>query len=228
MSQNYDKSEKTTIKQKLAIVIQKNSVILLGLLGVLVIVIIGLLIFNSIQLKNLEKSTQSIEIIQDDYEKLSTIIDEDEKNALKNKVLENLNNLINKSEKNYALQRALFIRAYIYFQDNDWDNSIKDFELLAKSFPNSYLAPISLINIAIAYEDSDRNDEAITTYQSIIDKYSDSSSEIPNIYFSIGRLYEEKNDKEAALIEYNNLIDNFPDSNWTNLGRSRIIYLESR
>ena len=78
------------------------------------------------------------------------------------------------------------------------------------------------------YESNEKTDEAIEEYQVVIEKYSSVSPEISNVYFSIGRLFEKKSDKEAALEVYNKMLDNFPDSNWTNLARSRIIYLESR
>lgn len=228
MSQNHEKTEKIALKSKLSLAIQKNSKILLGALSIIVLVVIGLLIFNSQQLKNLENYTQQIEVIQDDYAGLSILTDENEKIESEKEILINLDTLIESSPKNYALQRALFIRANIYYNNKDWDKSIKDFKLIASDFSNSYLSPISLINAASAFEESNRIDEAIETYQSVILNYSTISPEIPNIYFSIGRLYEQKEDTKSALVEYNNLVDTFPDSNWTNLARSRIIYLESK
>lgn len=228
MSQNHEKTEKIALKSKLSLAIQKNSKILLGALSIIVLVVIGLLIFNSQQLKNLENYTQQIEVIQDDYAGLSILTNENEKIESEKEILINLDTLIESSPKNYALQRALFIRANIYYNNKDWDKSIKDFKLIASDFSNSYLSPISLINAASAFEESNRIDEAIETYQSVILNYSTISPEIPNIYFSIGRLYEQKEDTKSALVEYNNLVDTFPDSNWTNLARSRIIYLESK
>ncbi len=228
MSQNHEKTEKMAFKSKLSLIIQKNSKILLGGLSLIVLVVIGLLIFNSLQLKNLENYTQQIEVIQDDYAELSIITDENEKNEAEKKILGNLNSLIENSPKNYAHQRALFIRANIFYKNKDWDKSIEDFKLIANDFSHSYLAPISLINAAGAFEESNRIDDAIATYQLVIENYSTISPEIPNIYFSIGRLFEQKEDTKSALEEYNNLVDTFPDSNWTNLARSRIIYLESK
>ena len=228
MSQNHEKTEKIAFKHKLSIAIQKNSKILIGALSLIVFVVIGLLIFNSLQIKNLEKYTQQIETIQDDYAGLSVITDENEKSEAENTLFANLNTLIDNSPKNYALQRAFFIRANLYYQNMEWDKAIEDFKLIASDFSNSYLAPISLINAASSYEESNRIDDAIQTYQLVIENYASVSPEIPNIYFSIGRLYEQKEDSKAALVEYNNLVDTFPDSNGTNLARSRIIYLETR
>jgi len=222
------KTEKIALKQKLSIAIQKNSKILLGLLALIVLVVLGLLIFNSIQLKSLEKYTQEIEAIQDEYAQLELITDEDKKTESTNEVFKKLDLLIINSPKNYALQRALFIRANLNYQSKEWDKAIEDFKNVALDFPNSYLAPISLINAASAYEEFAKIDDAIETYRLVINGYAKISPEIPNIYFSIGRLCEQKNDTEAALEEYNTLVYTFPDSNWTNLARSRIIYLESR
>ncbi|MCD6397831.1 MAG: tetratricopeptide repeat protein [Spirochaetaceae bacterium] len=228
MSQNHEKNEGSTFKQKLTIIIQKNSTILLGLLALIVIVVIGLLIYNSIQLKSLEKETQQIEAIQDNYEKISLLTDEGEIEKARSSLLTDLDTLINSSSKNYALQRGLFIRANLYYNNNELKKSVDDFKLLAKTFPNSYLAAISLVNAGTALEDQNKTDDAIEVYKMVIDKYSKTSPETANIYFSIGRLFEENGDFKAAKEEYNTLLDNFPDSNWTNLARSRIIFLESK
>ncbi len=228
MSQSHDKSENITLKGKLSLAIEKYSYILLGLIIAVVFIVIGLLIYNSLQMKNLEKYTQQIESIQEDFENLVNLTDEDKLVSAKKEIEEKLNLLIDGGKKNYVLQRALFIRATMFFQNEDWDKSIEDFNLLADLFPNSYLAPIALINAAIAFEESGKIDEAIEEYNIVVNNYSSVSSEISNVYFSIGRLFEQKSDKSAALEAYNNLLDNFPDSNWTNLARSRIIYLESK
>ena len=228
MSQSHDKSEKITLKGKLSLVIQKYSYILLGSIIAIVFIVVGLLIYNSVQMKNLEKYTQEIESIQEDFENLVNITDDEKRESSEKEIKDILDTLIDGGKKNYALQRALFIRATMFFQSEDWDRSIEDFKLLADLFSNSYLAPISLINAATAFEESKRIDEAIEEYQLVVDKYSSVSPEISNVYFSIGRLFEQKSDNEAALAAYNNLLDNFPDINWTNLSRSRIIYLESK
>jgi len=228
MSQNNDKNEGLTFKQNLSLKIQKYSLILLGLLVLIVLVVIGLLIFNSIQLKSLEKETQKIEVIQDNYDKLALLTDEGEISKSRSNLINDLDSLINTSSKNYALQRALFIRANLYYNNKEFVKSVEDFKQLAKTFPDSYLAAISLVNAGAALEDLNNTDDAIEVYLMLIDKYANTSPETANIYFSIGRLYEEKGDFTSAKEEYNTLIDNYPDSNWTNLARSRIIFLESR
>ncbi len=228
MSRNSEKTDRIQFKQKLTIIIQKNGYILLGILLVIVFTIVGLLIFNSLQMKNLEKSVQKIELIQEAYQNLSTIADETKKKVAQDKIKQDLDSLIDEGRKDYSLQRALFMRANLYFKNKDWDSSIKDFELLASEFPKSYLSPISLINAGTAFEESGKIDEAIEVYKKVVTDYSNSSPEISNIYFSIGRLYEAESDFDSALDTYNTLLDKFPNSNWTNLARSRIINLESR
>ncbi len=49
MSQKHEKTEKIALKQKLTIAIQKNSKFLLVLLALIVLIVLGLLIFNSLQ-----------------------------------------------------------------------------------------------------------------------------------------------------------------------------------
>lgn len=228
MSQNNIKTEKITLKGKLSLIIQKYSTILLGSITAIVIIVIGLLIYNANQLKNLEISTQEIESIQDDFENLANLTENEKKEAAQKEIMVKLDNFIEEGKKNYVLQRALFMRGTIFYQSEDFHKSIEDFKLLADLFPNSYLAPISLVNAAVIFEKSGKIDEAIKEYQTVTNKYSTVSPEISNVYFSMGRLYEKKDNKTAALEAYNNLLDKFTDSNWTKLARSRIIYLESK
>ena len=55
--------------------------------------------------------------------------------------------------------------------------------------------------------------------------YPDSTL-VPELLFNIGRLEEQKGDFAAAQAAYNQLEEQHPLSNWTKLGRNRIIALK--
>jgi len=112
------------------------------------------------------------------------------------------------------------------FAKKEWDTAASFYMELKKMFPESYLASVSLVNAAVAYEEMGNIDKAIETYKLFLETYRDRSPDSPRVFFTLGRLYEEKGDKENALKYYNDLTENYPDSDWTKLGKSRIIYLE--
>jgi hypothetical protein len=48
---------------------------------------------------------------------------------------------------------------------------------------------------------------------------------VPHAMFAMGRLYESSEDFQSAFQVYDRLEDEFPLSNWTKMGRNRIIAL---
>ncbi len=229
MAKIINKKEELTLQHKILIFLHKNGIIFLSALGILVAVIIVLAVMSTSNARKLEADTQKIESIQDDYSTFLSMSDDDKKkNELKNKIIADLKVIIKKGTKNYPYERALLIQGNIYYKDAEWVKSAESFVKIAEYFPDSYIAPIALLNASAAYEENNDIDKAIENYQRVVDNYSDISPDTSSALFSIGRLYETKNDKESALGSYNTLIDRFPGSNWTNLARSRIIYLETR
>ena len=61
----------------------------------------------------------------------------------------------------------------------------------------------------------------------VTENTNDLYPDTPRAYFSLGRALETLGKPDEAVTAYNAGIDRFPDSNWTNLGRDRIIYLAS-
>ncbi len=228
MANSKDKNEKLTLQHRILLFLHKRGLIFLGILGILAAFIIAMAVYNSVNAKKLETETRKIESIQDEYGKLLTLSDEKAKAEKEKKIIEELNNIINEGTKNYPYERALFILGNIYYSDKQWKDSADAFMKITKAFPKSYLSPISLINAAAAYEELGNIDKAIENYQRVVDEYKNISPDAARSMFAIGRLYEEKSDFDAAKKTYNNLIDTFSSGNWTNLARSRIIYLETR
>ena len=107
MSQSHDKSEKITLNGKLSLLIQKYSYIFLGSIIAIVFIVIGLLIYNSIQTKNIEIYTQEIESIQTDFENSSTVTDDGKKDATKTEIKTKLKKIIDEEKKKHEQQQAI-------------------------------------------------------------------------------------------------------------------------
>lgn len=199
------------------------------LIVILVIIIVGVVIFaiaSEIVKNRINTSTHEIEQVQDDYEHWLAAEEEDKKSELEQSILAETETIINRYSKLYAAQRAYFIRGMLHFDKNELEKAVMNFSEVVSTFPQSYLAPISLVNNAIALEESGKIEEAIDTYSQVIAEYRDSFPGIPEALFSLGRLYEKVGDFSSAFDVYSDLEDSFPSSNWTKLARNRIIRLK--
>ncbi len=222
------KNEKVSFQHKVLLLLHKNGIIILAALGVLAAALIILAVVSNANSKKLEADTQKIEGIQNDYSSYLSATDTAKKAELKKKITSELKEIIAKGVKTYPLERALFIQGNMYYNDKQWKKSSESFIQLSTLFPKSYLSAVALLDAAAAYEENNSLDKALESYQRVVDSYKNMSPDIPHALFSIGRVYEAKKDTKSALKTYNSLIDRFPASNWTNLARSRIIYLETR
>ncbi len=227
MAKIINKNEKVSFQHKVLLLLHKNGIIILAGLGVIAAALIILAVVSNANSKRLEADTQKIERIQNDYSSYFSATDTAKKADLKKKITSELDKLISKGVKTYPLERALFIQGNLYYNEKKWKESAESFTRLSTLFPKSYLSAVALLDAAAAYEENNNFDKAIESYQRVVDSYKDMSPDIPHALFSIGRLYEAKKDNKTALKTYNSLIDRFPASNWTNLARSRIIYLET-
>ena len=227
MAKSENKNEKLNLQHRILLFLHKRAVFFLGILVALTVLVIIMGVYNSVNAKKLESQTRMIESIQDDYQSLAAITDDTKKAEKKKKIIEKLEDIVAKGDKNYPMERALFILGNIYYAEDNWKKAADNFMNLSELFPKSYLAPVSLLDAAAAFEEMETYDKAIENYQKVVDNYQGISPDADRAMFGIGRLYEAKSDKAAAVKTYNSLIDTFPSSNWTNLARSRIIYLET-
>lgn len=205
--------------------IQTNRIFLLVLLGVIIAFIIVFAIISEISKSTTEESTILVEQVQQSFDQWSTETEEVEKQAIEEEILSEIDFILDKYPKKYAGQRALFIRGNLYFAKEEWNGAAESYALLAERFSKSYLAPVALINSAVAHEESGNVDEAIVVYESVLSKYRDVSPQTPYVLFTLGRLYESLDDSETARERYNEIINDFSTSSWTNLARNRIISL---
>ena len=126
----------------------------------------------------------------------------------------------------YAAQRALMIRGQVAMDDRRPDDAIEPFQELADRFRQSYLADVALANVAVAQEQSGDTAAALAAWQSLADAEAIQNPLLPRALFNVGRLSEAASDFQAASLAYNRLLDEFPDSQWTALGRNRLLRLQ--
>jgi tetratricopeptide (TPR) repeat protein len=219
-------SKKDSFLIALSNFLQKNRIIFIIIIIVLIAGLVAFTIARESLKNRIEKSTFLAEEAQEAYHNWSTAVDEEEKTIYRNECVGIIEQIMDSYPNHYAAQRASFLQGNIFFEEEDWMGAAAAYEKIFTNFSNSYLAPISLNNASVAYENSGEQDKAIEMLNALTDNYTESFPDIAKIFFTKGRLYEERGDMENAVLSYNVLVDDFPNSNWTKLARNRIIALE--
>ena len=212
------------IRDFLAATVSKFRIILLGVLIAAAAFLVGYFIYNEIAKKLTADSTVLAESAQNLYDKWQAEPDAAKKGALEKQLMDQLGVLTTRYGRQYGGQRGLFIRADLYYQDKAWDNASKDYETLARRFPNSYLAPISLFDAGVCLEEKGDPEGALKLYTRISQDYQDSPV-APRAMFDVARLDEQKGSFDQAQKTYNQIDSLFPGSTWDKLAKNRLIEL---
>ena len=212
------------INNFLSATVSRFRIILLAVLIAAAAFLVGYFIYNEIAKKLTADSTVLAESAQDLYNKWQAESDTARKGALEKQLMDQLNVLTGRYARQYGGQRALFIRADLYYQEKSWDNAGKDYQTLAAHFPESYLAPISLFNAGACREEKGDVDGALKLYTKVSQDYQDSPV-APRAMFDAARLDEQKNAFDDAQKMYNQVDSLYPTSAWDKLAKNRLIEL---
>jgi tetratricopeptide (TPR) repeat protein len=214
-----------TFLHRLTSIVHSLRYILLGVLGALVVLIITWAIVIEVRSNRTESATVLAERAQERLDEWIDEEDEEKKAIIAEELQGTLLSIIDTYPRLYATQRAYHIQGSFLFRSEQWEVAANSFLALAEQFPKSYLAPISIVNAAVSYEEAEQYVRALETYRRIIDEFAEVSPEIPRVLFSLGRLSETVGTTQQALEYYTRLVDEYSTSSWTNLARDRIIYL---
>ena len=86
---------------------------------------------------------------------------------------------------------------------------------------------MALFNAASIADQSGDTEKALALYESIMDKFDEVSTDIPETLFNIGRLNEELGNADNAVVSYQKILDDYNSSSWTNIAKSRIISINA-
>ena len=226
MSQQQVRTDDKNFKTVLATFLSNNWRALLVIAVIIVVLVIGGGIYTLVHQNRVEKSAVAAEQVQTLYADWQAAEGE-EKDEIAEELVSSGEGAIENFSGMYAAARSHLVLGRLAYDQENFATALEHFNALVDSQPKSYLAPISLMHAATAHEETEEYENAIAAYQRLRENYSDTFPEVPHALFSIGRLYEEIDNKDAAMQAYNEVIDDFSSSNWTNLARDRIIYLET-
>ncbi len=94
-------------------------------------------------------------------------------------------------------------------QSGKFEAARKEFHGLATRNPKSEIADDALFNVGECYFSEKRYQDAIETYQQVIDKYP-KGSKAPNALFRQGAAFQAIGDTTAARIIYERLVEKYP------------------
>jgi len=217
--------ERMKIGEALARMVHRSRFVLWGVLAVIVVLFLGYFVWNEIDKKWTYDSTVLAEGAQELSQKWSAEQDTQKKAALESDLAGQLSKLISRYPRQYGGQRGLLLRADMSLAKKAWDDAREDYEDLAKRFPRSYLAPIALFNAAVCLEEKGERDAAKALYLKVADSYKDAPV-APRALFGAGRIDEENEAFAEAGKRYDQLASQYPASDWTKLGKNRIIALK--
>ena len=229
-----EKSEKPNINELIINFIQKNRKALLFTLGSIIVIIIGFIIFFSIQERLVLQAFIRIDELNTRYEDLVSSVGFDEEheqlvisNELRNSMHILLDDLagFTGSNKGFSAARAFALSANLHEIMSNWQEAEIAWTEAARAAPRTYFAPIAYFNAAVAAEEQGNNSRAIELFNMAVDYGSDFPA-APRAQFSIGRILESQGDRLAAIAAYQSLVNNWPeDQIWANLAQSRILAL---
>jgi TolA-binding protein len=130
--------------------------------------------------------------------------------------------------RQFAAQRAFFTRGLMNLEKEKWEEAATAFLVVSDTWPDSYLASVSLYNAGAAREELGDSEGAAALWTRIVEDYGDLSPDAPEALFNLGRLAETSDNREKAIEYYRDIAARYPESRWTDLGKSRILVLEGR
>ncbi len=209
--------------EKIALLIKKNVKILIGAGFALIVFFVALGFLEYKQAQKNSASTLAAEEIEQAYKNYLQA----DKEGKAEKAAE-LQFLIDEAiagyEGFYAQMRALDVQAFLYENEEEYEKAAEAWITLSETFPESYMAAVALANAAASRENSGDLKAAMDLYKRIEKDYRESSADMPEILFNLGRLSEETGDAEQAISWYSQIES---PSLWLNLAKSRIIAINT-
>jgi tetratricopeptide (TPR) repeat protein len=219
-----EKKETVSFSDALVEFIRKNRKALIVTAIACAAILAGIAAGFGIRENMVSRNISQAEALVERYEELRFDINESEREADVQALLDDLDALAVKSG-GFAGARSYSLIANIHADRKNWAEAEKAWVLAARKGAKGYLAPVSWFNAAVAAEESGNVESAIAHYNEAI-AFADSFPGASKAQFAVGRLEEGRGNREAALEAYRVLVERWPfDTIWANLANSRIIAL---
>jgi len=216
---------KTQLKVKISQLLQNNRVPLLSITGVVVAVLVILGVYFSIQEKRVARGIEKMESVIRIYEEQWLEASEEDRITLRETLDAEIELLIKDYPKDFPGQKALFMKAEMAAQAEEFEAASDSYARLARSFPESYLAPVALAQAAANAEEAGLNDKAREYLEELVTRYQGNKEELYRGLFNLARLQEQAGLTEEAVSNYSRILDLGGSAGWAGLAQTRLIQL---
>ncbi|MGL1891776.1 MAG: tetratricopeptide repeat protein [Spirochaetaceae bacterium] len=218
---------KKTTNQIISEFLTSKKKVLFIILAVIAVTVLLFGLFSNLQLKKMSKminSTTKLDMLYNEV--LSSENDGQE-------FLDYATDLINNQSSTKAELIAYSRLASYYFDKEDFQKSADNYTLAFTNFPNDIAASVYMFNAAMALEELGQVKETISILESIVTKYKsseldkeDTSADVPEAIFNLGRLYESEGDISKAIEQYELLVAEYQSYNLSSLAKTRLLSIK--
>ena len=207
--------------------VNKNKMIIMITGIALVAIFVGLWIGISVSANRAEANMGIIDELDQQYttwaqlEDVSTTEAVELSTTLKN----DLAKFASSNSKSYPSVKASYLLGLVAFKEGDWDTAKNEFLSSLEKGKDSYMAPLSLFNLAVTSEQLNDTNAALDYYQRVYDSTNGSAAQSAKALFNVGRLHEANNDIEIAKAVFQQLKDEYPSSEYAKLAASKLVLL---
>jgi len=228
MAKTHEPTKKQKFVEGFSSFLSSNKLGILIFFIALIAVIAGMGIAGTVRNSRLEKSAAALEALEADFTaQWASVNQEEVTDEVKADLTSRAEALVNDYPGSFAAQRGLMLLAGMAFDESRWEDAAGFYGRVADGFPESYLAPVALMNGAAALEEAGKPAEASALYRKIVDNYGDALQESLRASFNAGRLAEEAGDAAAARAAYEWVIEKGGQDPWAMLAQSRLLTLKS-
>jgi tetratricopeptide (TPR) repeat protein len=226
MSQNTEAVPfRTKLKVSISNFLQKYRTLLVILVVAVVAVVAVLAIWTQFDASNKVTFGAKIEKSESDFALWQTEADASKKAELAKTLEAELAEIQKSAPNGYGLSKAWFVQGNYEVVLKNWSEASKAYRTVYDKDKSSYLAPIALVNAAVALEEAGDAAGALAVYADFEKDFSGDALLAPQVFFTEGRLLEGQQKTDEAVKAYKKLLEKFPEAGWTKLGRDRILLL---
>lgn len=215
--------EKATMSENVSRIMTQNRkpilFALIALVAFLFIFGITAIVGNALS----EKGIAAVDAIEYEFFDNSSALSDSEKTERETKALSALEPYAKKFGITGA--RANMLIAEIYFFQKKYAEAKSAWEAVYKKSHSSYLAPLSLFNLAACEEELNDAKSARTHYENASGYKNFSLAS--HALFSSARLYESDNIAKAKEL-YQKIVDSYTDDAWARLAKTRLLSLTEK
>jgi len=165
MSQNTDPVPfRTQMRVAVSNFLQKYRTLLLGVVGAAFLVVVAFAVWTQVDASSKNDFAAKIEKSQADYSAWAAESDAAKKGELGKALEAELEQIQKSAPSGYGLSKAWFLQGNYYSALKNWPEAAKAYHTVFEKDKSSYLAPIALVNSAVAQEEAGDTAAALAVY----------------------------------------------------------------